>query len=90
MLEPCQTIQLLGVEVYSIDTTIFLSQDEKNQILKQGQDHLSKLSVLIREFTQLIGRLGSTAILVLPAPLQYRVIQRQQILACTQLQKQFI
>ena len=80
VLEPCQTMQFLGVEIYSIDMTIFLPQDERNQILKQCQDLLSKLSVLIEELTQLIGRLGSTTIVLLPTSLQYRVMERQQIL----------
>ena len=34
----------------------------------------------MRELTQLIGRLALTAIAVLPAPLRYRVMQRQRIL----------
>ena len=38
------------------------------------------ISFMIRELTQLIGRLASTAIAVLPAPLQYQAMQRQQIL----------
>ena len=37
------------------------------------------ISFMIRELTQLIGRLASTAITVLAAPLQYQAMQRQQI-----------
>ena len=37
------------------------------------------ISFMIRELTQLIGRLASTAITVLAAPLQYQARQRQQI-----------
>lgn len=36
--------------------------------------------VTIKQLTQLIGQLIATAIQVLPAPLQYRAVQRQQIL----------
>ena len=56
------------------------STEEKGSDSKTCQDLLRKSSVSIRELTQLIGRLTSTAIAVLPATLQYRVMQRQQIL----------
>ena len=80
VLQPCQTIQFLGMEINSIDMTVTLPQEKKDQIVKQGQDLLRKSSVSPRELTQLIGRLASTAIAVLPAALQYRAMQRQQIL----------
>ena len=78
--QPCQTIQFLSTEINSIDTAIPLPQDEKNQIVKQYQGLLRKLSVSIRELTKLFRGLASTAIAVLSAPLQYRAMQRQQIL----------
>ena len=80
VLQPCQTIQFLGTEINSIDMAITLPQEKKDQIVKRCQDLFRKSSVSIWELTQLIGRLTSTAIAVLPAPLQYRVMQRQQIL----------
>ena len=60
--------------------TITLPQEKKDQIEKQCQDFLRRSSVSIRELTQLNGRLASTAIAVLPASLQYRAMQQQQIL----------
>ena len=63
-----------------IDMTITFPQEKKDQIVKPCQDLLRKSSVSIQELIQLIGRLGSTTIAVLPAPLQYRAMQRQQIL----------
>ena len=80
VLQPCQTIQFLGMEINSIDMNVTLPQEKKDQIVKQCQDLLRKSSVSLQELTQLIGRLASTAIAVLPAPLQYRAMQRQQIL----------
>ena len=80
VLESCQTIQFLGMEINSIDMTITLPQEKKDQIEKQCQDFLRRSSVSIRELTQLNGRLASTAIAVLPASLQYRAMQHQQIL----------
>jgi len=37
-------------------------------------------TVKIRELASLIGRLSSSTIAILPAPLQYRSLQRKQIL----------
>ena len=80
VLHQCQTILFLGMEINSEDLTITLPQEKKDQIVKQCRDLLWKSSVSIRELTELIGGLASTAIAILPAPLQYRAMQRQQIL----------
>ena len=80
VLQPCQTIQFLGMEKNSVDMTITLPQEKKDQIVKQCQDFQRKSSVSIGEFTQLIRRLASTATAVLPAPPQYQAMQLQQIL----------
>ena len=80
VLQSYQTMQFLGIEIKSIDMAITLPQQKKDQTEKQRQDLLRKASVSVRELTQLIGRLVSTAISVLPAPLQYRAMQCQQIL----------
>ena len=49
-----------------MDVTITYPRQKKDQIVKQCQDLLRKSSVSIRELTQLIRRLVSTAIVVLP------------------------
>ena len=56
------------------------STREKKEDCQQCQDPLGKLSDSIMELSQLIVHLPSTEIAALPAPLQYRVMQRQQIL----------
>ena len=71
VLHQCQTILFLGMEINSEDLTITLPQEKKDQIVKQCRDLLWKSSVSIRELTELIGGLASTAIAILPAPLQY-------------------
>ena len=63
-----------------MNMTLGLTQEEKDQIVQQCQSPLRRLSVTIRELTHLVGRLTATTISVLPAPLQYRAMQRQQIL----------
>ena len=80
VLQPCQVIQFLGMEIDSVNMTLGLTQEEKDQIVQQCQSPLRRLSVTIRELTHLVGRLTATTISVLPAPLQYRAMQRQQIL----------
>ena len=64
-------LQFLGMEVNSIEMTMTLSQEEKGKIVKQYQDLLGKSSASTRELNQLTGPLASTAIAVLPVPLQY-------------------
>ena len=80
VLQPCQVTQFLGMEIDSVNMTLGLTQEEKDQIVQQCQSPLRRLSVTIRELTHLVGRLTATTISVLPAPLQYRARQRQQIL----------
>jgi len=46
------------------------------KIQTQCRSLLDKDIVSVREMTQLIGRLSSTALAILPAPLQYRYLQK--------------
>ena len=86
ILTPCHQIQFLGVEIDSITMTISLPLQKKEQIILQCKDILNQSDVSLRQLTQLIGRLSSTAIAILPAPLQYRALQRQQILELAEKQ----
>ena len=79
ILNPSHQIQFLGVEIDSLSMIVSLPI-QKEQIISQCQDLLNQSDVSLRQMTQLIGRLSSTAIAALPAPLQYRSLQRQQIL----------
>ena len=80
VFQPCHVIQFLGIEIDSVNMTLGLPQKKKEQIVQQCQSPLRRSSVTIRELNQLIGRLTATVSAVLPAPLQYRIMQRQQIL----------
>ena len=57
-------LQFSGMEVNSIEMTLTLSQEKK------CLDLLGKSAASTRELSQLTGRLASTAIAVLPVPLQ--------------------
>lgn len=79
ILNPTHVIQFLGVEVDSMNLKLSLPQEKVDKIISQCKSLLSVPKVSVRELMKLIGRLSSTAIAVLPAPLQYRAMQRQQI-----------
>ena len=79
-LKPTQKIQFLGVEIDSSQMVISLPQDKVLKIKSQCQEILKGKTVKIRELASLIGRLSSSTIAILPAPLQYRSLQRKQIL----------
>ena len=63
------------MKVNSIEMTLTFPQEKKEKIVKQCQDLLGKSSTSISELNQLVGCLASTAIAVLPAPLQNRAMQ---------------
>ena len=79
-LNPTQKLEFLGVIVDSLEMSLALPQGKKDKVINQCSQLLNEKEVSIRELTQLIGRLSSSAIAVLPAPLHYRAMQRQQIL----------
>ena len=56
-----------------------LSEEKVQKILMRCQKTLDQKLVSVREVSQLIGTLSSTALAVLPAPLMYCYLQKQQI-----------
>ena len=83
VLHPCQILKFLGVEINSKEMSVSLPQEKKDKVISQCQGILIEKLVPIKELTQVLDCLSSTAIAVLAAPLQYRVIQRQQIAQLT-------
>ena len=59
---------------------LVLPEGKKNKIVEQCWFLLKNPLVTIRELSHVISRLASTAITVLPALLQYKAMQRQQIM----------
>ena len=80
VLQPCQVMQFLGMEIDSVYMTLGLPQEEKDRIVQQCQSPLRRSSAPIMELTQLIGKLKAAANAVIPLVLQCWVMQRQQIL----------
>ena len=56
-----------------------LSEEKVQKILIRCQETLDQKLVSVREVSQLIGILSSTVLAVLPAPLMYCYLQKQQI-----------
>lgn len=79
VVEPVHQIQFLGVEVDSLNLKLSLPPEKMEKIISQCQAMLESSQVSIRDLTKLLGLLSSSAVAVLPAPLQYRAIQSQQI-----------
>ena len=64
-------ISLAVMSNFRVYIILTLAEEKKKKIVEQCQFLLSKPPVTIKELTRVIGRLASTAIGVLPAPLQY-------------------
>ena len=78
-LEPTSTLEFLGVIVDSGEMTLSLPKEKLLKVQIPCQEILEKGKVAVRELSKRIGRLPSTAIGVLPAPLQDRQLQHQQV-----------
>ena len=65
-------MEFLGIVVDSRDMTLTLPQEKVNTIIDQRQLFLSRDQVTVWEIGQLIGKLGYSAVAVLPAPFHYR------------------
>ena len=87
MLTPRQRIEFLGVTVNSLIMTLSLPEKKVSKVQKQCQELLQKIQVSILELTKLIGLLSPTILAVLPAQINFRYLQQQQIQAGVILQK---
>ena len=81
VLTPTQRIEFLGVTVDSLIMTLSLPKKKVSKVQKQCQELLQKTQVSILELTKLIGLLSSTIQAVLPAQINFRYLQQQQIQA---------
>ena len=81
VLAPTQRIKFLEVTVDSLIMTLSLPEKKVSKVQKQCQELLQKAQVSILELTKLIGLLSSTIQAVLPAQINFRYLQQQQIQA---------
>lgn len=85
-LKPTQRIQYLGFTISSQSMTISLPCDKVEQIKLDCQWALSQQAVSVRDLCRIIGRLTASIQAVLPAPLQYRRLQRLKNLCFAETQ----
>ena len=79
ILNPTSTLEFLGVVVNSQDMTLSLPTEKILKIQQQCKEILSLKLTSIRALSKLSGRLASKATAILPATLQYKALQHNQI-----------
>ena len=79
VLTPTQRIEFLGLTVDSLIMTLSLPEKKVSNVQKQCQELLQKTQVLILKLTKLTGLLSSTIQAVLPAQVDIKYLQQQQI-----------
>ena len=81
VLVPLQKIEFLGLEIESVRIIITLPPEEIKKLRLKCQKLISNPRTTLRELTDLMHYFWSTADAVLPAMLQIRFLQQQQIAA---------
>ena len=72
---PTQCIVFVGFVLNSVDMTIRLTDEKALNIVQECKNILSKKSITIREFAQIIGKLVATEPGVQYAPLYYKRLE---------------
>jgi len=81
VLVPCQKIKYLGVWLNSVDMTVSLTDEKKQNIRTACQGLKAKQSFSIRELAQVIGQLVAAFPAVFWGPLFYRDLEKLKISA---------
>ena len=79
VFNPTLTLEFLGVVKNSQDMTLIPPKEKILKTQKYCEEILSQPLTSIRTLSKLIGRLTSTAAVILPAPLQHKPLQHDQI-----------
>ena len=79
VLEPTQEIEFLGMIVNSKTLTLSFSQEKVPKIKSQCLEVYRAQEITLLERTRLLAALTSTIQAILPARLQFRYLQHQQI-----------
>ena len=84
VLDPVQEIEFFGLIVSSQTMTLSLPEEKIVKIKDQCLSLYKASEVSLLDLTKLIGTISSTIRAVLPARLQFRFLQQQQILSLKQ------
>ena len=79
ILTPVEEIEFLGLKINSVNLEIFFTEEKIQKVKTKCQNLPTEPETLILELTRVIGWLSSTIQAVLPARLQCRYLQLQQI-----------
>ena len=77
ILHPCQEIEFLGTEIDSIKTTLSLTPEKIQKVVKNCQNFLMSHSATLLESARIIGLLSSIIQAVEPEKIQLRCLQQQ-------------
>ena len=81
ILNPVQEIEFLGVRINSLKMCLSFPKEKVLKIQSQCQDVHAKGQVTVHKLTELLGLLASTIQAVLPAQVNVRYLQQQEIKA---------
>ena len=81
VMELVQTIEYLGLLLNSIQMSLSLTEEKVKGILQECNIIFSMKEITVFQLTQLVGLLSSTIQAVLPAQIQFRYLQIQQVSA---------
>ena len=81
ILNPVQEIEFLGVRINSLKMCLSFPKEKVLKIQSQCQDVHAKGQVTVHKLTKLLGLLASTIQAVLPAQVNVRYLQQQEIKA---------
>ena len=81
VLESSQKIEFLGMIIDSIKMEVSLPQEKLVKVMSQCEQVAGSKEITIMDLKKLIGKLGSTVQVILPAELQGQYLQRLQIQA---------
>lgn len=74
-LVPTRELTFLGITINASSMEFTLPEDKAVKLESQCQQLLTRSSVTLREVASVVGRMVSTAVAILPAPLHYHSLQ---------------
>ena len=84
VLKPSQQMEFLGLKIDTHTMTLALTEEKMKKVILKCQNLLSHPQTTVLELTKLVGLMSSTVQAVLPARLQLRYLQQQQIQSLNQ------
>ena len=84
VLQPTRQLEFLGMQIDTTNMCLFLTKEKLEKVTQKCWELYNHPKTNILELTRLIGLLSSTIQAVLPARIQLRYLEQQQILMLSQ------